>query len=91
VSRKRFPFLIVLQSNFLESLVTVVVAPVALEGDTNKLNKLNPVIVISGKRYRALMPEMAGILRNRLGEVTLNVSDQHAEFIAAVDMVFKGI
>lgn len=91
LSRKQIPYFVILQSNFLSSLATVVIAPVMLEDEANKISKLNPVVEISGKIFRVSMADMAGIPRTRLGETVLNVDLQHREFIASIDLLFTGI
>lgn len=90
-SRTRVPFLIVLQSDLLQPLETVVVAPVVPETPSSSVAKLNPVLTIDGKRYRVLMQELAGVPRNRIGEPLQNLASRHADFIAAVDLLFTGI
>ncbi len=90
-SRQRVPYLIVLQSDILSPMNTVIVAPVSLERPANSLAKLNPALIIEGKRYRVSMLEMAGIPRNRLGEVVANAESQHTNFVAAIDFLFTGI
>jgi toxin CcdB len=89
-SRKRIPYFIVLQCNFLSSLATVIVAPVMIETEANIITKLNPAFEISGKKYRTSMADLAGIPRTRLGEVVTNLGDQHTDFISAIDLLFSG-
>jgi toxin CcdB len=89
-SRQRVPYLIVLQSDLLQSLATVVVAPVVAERQSSKIEKLNPAILIAGKRHRVSMAELAGVQRNSLGAVASNVSHMHSEFVAAIDLLFTG-
>ena len=91
VSRKRVPFVIVLQSDLMQDFKTVVVAPLVTETVATKITKLNPVVIVQGRTYRVSMVEMAGVLRGQLGEVVINVHNQHDEFIAATDLLFTGI
>jgi toxin CcdB len=90
-SRSRIPFLIVLQSDLLSPLETVVVAPVVAERQAQTIKRLNPRLMLSGKAYRVVMQELAGIPRQRLGEAVANVRDRHAEFVGAVDLLFTGV
>jgi toxin CcdB len=89
-SRQRFPYLIVLQSDLLEPLDTVVAAPAAVESAA-AIAKLNPTIEVLGKRHRIIMQELAGVARSRLGEVVGNARAHHPAFIAAIDLLFTGI
>lgn len=70
-SKRRVPYLVVLQADLLQLLDTVLVAPVVPERPSNTIAKLNPVIEISGKRYRASMPDLAGVPRSRVGQVVV--------------------
>lgn len=90
-SRNRVPYLIVLQSDLLSPLVTVVVAPVILERTSSSISKLNPLIAIDGKKFRVSVQDMAGVPRNRLGAVVANAGKQHLDFVAAIDLLFTGI
>lgn len=90
-SRKFAPYAVVLQADLLRDFTTVVVAPLMAESNATKISRLNPVIKIDGKTYRASMAELAGVLRNQLGEVVANVADQHREFVGAIDLLFTGI
>ena len=90
-SRSRIPFLIVLQSDLLSPLETVVVAPVVAEREALTIKRLNPRLMLSGKAYRVVMQELAGIPRQRLGQAVANVRDRHAEFVGAADLLFTGV
>lgn len=90
-SRGRVPFLVVLQSDLLLPLETVVVAPVVAEPQAQTIKRLNPRLMLSGKADRAVMQELAGIPRQRFGEVVANTRDRHADFVGAVDLLFTGV
>lgn len=81
----------VLQSDLLSPLDTVIVAPVSPERSANTIEKLNPVVMVEGKRHRVSMIELAGVPRNRLGDAVTNVVHQHTDFVAAIDLLFTGI
>ena len=88
-TRQRFPLLIVLQSDLLAPLETVVAAPVAPE-PASAVAKLNPAIEILGKNYRVIMQEMAGVPRNSLGAVVGNAAKHHTALVGAIDLLFTG-
>lgn len=90
-SRKHIPYFVVLQADLLASLATLVVAPAVPKASIALISRLNPVIDIDGKPHAVTMQDMAGIPRHRLGPAIANVSSQHAEFVAAVDLIFTGI
>lgn len=90
-TRARFPYFVVLQSDLLGPLETVVVAPAVPERASVMISRLNPEVNISGKSYRVSMPDLAGVTRNRLGEVVGSVANRHSDFVAAIDLLFTGI
>jgi toxin CcdB len=90
-SRKRVPYVVVLQADLLRDFHTVVVAPVMTETIATKISRLNPIIKVDGKTYRVSTAELASVLRNQLGDVVGNVQDQHRDFVGAIDLLFTGI
>lgn len=90
-TRNRIPFFVVLQSDILSTLVTVIVAPLVPLASTVAIARLNPAIELQGKSYCITMQDLAGIPRKRLGAVVANVTERHTEFVAAVDLIFTGI
>jgi toxin CcdB len=90
-SRKEAPFLLILQADLLQDLRTVVIAPIRTERLATKMSRLNPAVNISGKTYRVSVSELTSVLRNQLGEVILNTSEQHSEFVDAIDLIFTGV
>jgi toxin CcdB len=90
-SRPRIPYFVVLQADLLSSLATVIVAPAVPLRAIDAITRLNPVIKIDGKAHAVTMQDMAGIPRSRLGPVAANVSPQHSDFVAAIDLIFTGI
>lgn len=90
-TRQKLPYFVVLQSDLLERLATVIVAPAIPQNAAPAIARLNPTIVIEGKTHAVTMQDMAGVPRSRLGAVVANISGQHAEFVAAIDLIFTGI
>ncbi len=87
---KRLPYFLILQSDILGPFETVIVAPVYPERTGKTIIKLNPLIRIGNKEYRFGVQGMAAIPRSRVGRPIANASAQHAEFIAAIDLLFSG-
>lgn len=92
-TRGRVPYFVILQSDLLEPLETVVVAPVMPENKGKTISRLNPLISVEGKMHRVNMHLLASIPRVRLGQTVAggNVSARHLEFVAAIDLLFTGI
>lgn len=90
-TRKLVPFVVILQADLLQDFATVVVTPLRVETVATKISRLNPILKVQGKTYRASMAELASVLRNQLGDVVDNVENQHRDFVTAIDLIFTGI
>ena len=92
-TRGRIPFLLDVQSDLLEPLVTRVVVPLAkLELRKGKLaDRLIPVFEIGGRKVMMLTPELAGVPAKALGERIDNLTRYRNTIVAALDLVCTGI
>jgi toxin CcdB len=88
---QHFPYFVVLQSDLLSNLATVIVAPAIPQETAQTITRLNPIIEIDGESHIVTMQGMAGVPRSRLGATVANVSAQHGNFVAAVDLIFTGV
>ena len=91
VSRKAYPFLIVLQHNRAETVSTLVTAPVAPWTALLATSRMHPEISINGERYVVLVEQLAAVPRRALGPAISTVKDNDYEITAALDMLFTGI
>ena len=91
-TKKRFPYLIDIQSEILEELQTTVVIPLTEITDAQGqiIAKLFPVVEIDGKKYVAVTPQLAGINRNQLGKAVADLSEYRSQIIAAIDFMISG-
>jgi len=91
-TRARFPFLLEIQSDLLESLATRVVVPLAAAGDdTTPIARLMPVFEVDGRRVVMRTPEMAGIPRKAIGAHVGSLAAQRHEIVAALDVLITGV
>jgi toxin CcdB len=92
-SRGRIPYLLDIQSDLLEPLMTRVVVPLGkpelLSGRI--ADRLNPVFEIEGRNMVMLTPELAGVPVKVLGQRIESLARQRDTIIAALDLVFTGI
>ena len=92
-TRARIPYLLDVQSDLLDPLVTRVVVPLCrpelLKGQLAE--RLNPTFEVDGRRVAMLTPELAGISAKALGERIANLALSREAIIAALDLVFTGI
>lgn len=92
-TRAQYPFLLDIQSDLLSELRTTVIIPIAPSklAAPMSLARLNPSIVIDGKKFTVMTQEIAGVDRNKLGDQTCDLSSYRSEIVAALDFVLTGI
>ncbi len=92
-TRGRIPYLLDVQSDLLELLVTRVVVPLGkpelLKG--RLADRLIPVFEIRGRKVLMLTPELAGVPAKALGDRIDGLARYRNIIIAALDLVFTGI
>lgn len=73
-SRERLPDLVVLQSELLERLDNVVVAPLRGQGGGRSIPilRLNPVVEVEGQPYFVRIQDLAAIPAHRLRQAVCN-------------------
>lgn len=92
-TRRRFPLLLDVQSELLDDLATRVVVPLA-PADSRKaaaIGRLTPLVVVDKQRYRAVVPQLAGIPRKALGPAVGDLPGERGAIIAALDLLLTGI
>lgn len=86
------PYVLDIQSNFLDRLSTCMVIPLAIPEvlDTLPILRLNPSLNIDGNPLVALTQDMAPVPRRLLRRPVANLSSQREEILAALDFLFTG-
>ncbi len=92
-TKRRFPYLLDVQADLLDSLETRAVIPLAVETESKEiiLTQLMPVLPIKGQNYVAVTPQLAGISVRELSSKVENLSSFRTEIIAALDMLTTGV
>ncbi len=92
-TRAQYPYLLDIQSDLLSELRTTIVIPVTPSklAAPMSLTRLNPTIIINGKKFTVMTQEIAGVDRNQLGAQAYDVSSYRSDIIAALDFVLSGI
>jgi len=92
-TRTQYPYLLDIQSDLLSGLRTTIVIPLTPSqiAAPISLSRLNPVFSLDGESFTAMIQDIAGVDRNRLGAQTYDLSAYRSEIIAAVDFVLCGI
>ena len=91
-SSARFPFLLDIQSDLLESLATRVVVPLAAATDgATPMARLMPVFEVADRRLVMRTAEMAGVPRKAIGARVGSLAGRRHEIVAALDVLISGV
>jgi len=91
-SRNRIPYLVDLQSNLLEGMNNIVIAPLRRrDSDTGiPTLRLNPVVTVEDVPCFVRVQELAAIPRRSLGQPVGNLAQERDALLAALDLLFTG-
>jgi toxin CcdB len=86
------PYLLDVQADLLDRLVTRVVVPLFAASEMPLVAKqLNPQFQINGVSVVMSTAELAGVPTRSLGEKVLSLKSNRTEIITALDLLFTGI
>jgi toxin CcdB len=91
LGREDRPFLLVVQTRFLDHLKTRVCAPLIVEHALRTEPRLNPRLRLTGRDYYLSPTELVTLPVRLLGKPVANLEDYRDRIIAALDLVFLGI
>ena len=90
-SRERQPFLVALQSDLLvQSLDTVVVAPLEPAASGTFADRLNPRVTVEGQPFVLVAQELVTVRKSVLGHPRTSIAGERDAIIAALDLLFTG-
>lgn len=84
-SSKRAPYLLEIQSNYIDAVTTCVIIPLLLTDSFIPAKVLNPTIIVLGDSYLLGTAEITTVLRSNLGRSVASAAPQRAEIISAID------
>lgn len=84
-----FPFLVVLQSDWVSDTSSVIVAPF-LRHLRAEPSRLHPEFTISGRRFALAVTDRAALPRSVLNEPVANLGPERDRIVAALDLRFTG-
>lgn len=91
-TRKAIPYLLDVQADLLDTLVTRVVVPLLLAEEMGQAAKyLNPQFKIKGVKVVMSTAELAGVSIRSLGDKVTSLKTSRNEIITALDLLFTGI
>jgi toxin CcdB len=92
ISGRRWrPFVVVIQSHFLEHFRTRVIVPLVPKTEIKPVTRLNPVVTIEGTEFYFHPVELAHIPTELLRDHVANLDTERDRLVAAIDLVFTGI
>jgi len=91
-TKKVYPFLLDIQNPILDSIETRLVIPLILLSKYNKapIKDIMPEIVINKKIYLIMTPLIAGVHKNNLGQLVIEMQNQRQSVISALDFMITG-
>lgn len=89
-SRGRIPFLLDIQSDFVQTPSRVVVPLIPSNRHGPAYERLHPILIVAGKPTVAAFTDMASIPAADLRERVADFSGHRAEFVAALDFLLSG-
>lgn len=85
------PYVVILQTRFLDHLPTRICAPLFVEGAYKPERRLNPAIRVHNRITYFSPTELVTLPLRMLGKPVANIEDHRDHIIGALDLVFLGI
>lgn len=91
-TNRTIPYLLDVQTDFLDSLATRVVVPLISASEIGQAARhLNPLLEVEGTKVVMSTAELAGVSKRMLTERICSLRDRRDEIIAALDFLFTGL
>ena len=89
-SREAAPFIVVMQSHFLEAMHTVLVAPLIRESASCDFSRVSIPVRLQDEDLHLSLAEMAPIRRRDLGQPVADIGAHEDDIRRALDRLFTG-
>jgi toxin CcdB len=91
-TRRAYPYVAVMQSDFAHNASDQIVAPVVAKRSLPQVSGyLTPSVVIESSEFIVLVPAMTGMRRRDLSQRVCSLAGSRAELLAAIDHLFFGV
>ena len=91
-ARRHYPFVVVLQSDFVDGGREQIVAPLVPRKSLSAIaGRLTPVVIVESSEHVVLVPALAGVRRGDLKERVASLSAARTAILAAIDLLFFGV
>ncbi|MGE3145485.1 MAG: CcdB family protein [Pseudorhodoplanes sp.] len=91
ITRRRYPFAVVLQHDQFQHLPLVTVAPLTLATTVLASSRLHPALVLNDRLFVMVAEELAAVVRSSVGRVVGTAEASRYEIVAALDLLFTGV
>jgi toxin CcdB len=91
-SRLHYPYVVVLQSDFIDGGREQIVAPLVPRKSLPAIaGRLTPIVAVESSEFVVLIPSLAGVRRHDLGVRVASLAGARTEVLGAVDLLFFGV
>jgi len=91
-TRRAYPFIVALQSDFAQDSRGQIVAPVVpLRSIPKVISRLTPIVALDGAEHMVLVPALTGMSVRDLRERHASLASARSELLAAIDFLFFGV
>jgi toxin CcdB len=91
-SRRSYPFVVALQSDFAQFARDQIVAPlVPLLLIPKVVSRLTPIVALDGSEHMVLVPALTGVRTRDLMKRRGSLAAARGELLAAIDYLFFGV
>jgi toxin CcdB len=84
------PYLLILQSDLVYDLKSVIVAPLVVRDAMQGAHRLNPILAVEGREFWLAAHELFAVDRRVLRQKIATLADRRDVIISALDFVFTG-
>jgi toxin CcdB len=90
--RRAYPFVVVLQSDFVRDVRDPIVAPVVPRQSLSKIaGRLAPIVAFDGSEHVVLVPALMSVPARDLTRPQGSLASARSEVMAAIDYLFFGV
>jgi toxin CcdB len=91
-ARRHYPFVVVLQSDFVDGGREQIVAPLVPRKSLATIaGRITPVVFVESSEHVVLIPALAGVRRHDLEVRVASLAAARTEVLAAIDLLFFGV
>jgi toxin CcdB len=91
-ARRHYPFVVVLQSDFVDGAREQIVAPLVPRKSLAAIaGRITPIVIVESAELVVLVPALAGVRHRDLEVRVASVAAARTEVLAAIDLLFFGV